>query len=261
MTSSVPGPIRTGAAGAAPAGQVAQELRAVVGHRDAGGQGVAGRLGRGDADHRAQPGLSPDPRGLGQHPGLPGPGWRVDHRNELAVGQCRPRGGGLVLTQPGLRARRVRVRVACASQRILQLRRICTERVRGLRAVHARRAARAGLCKHALFHRQLRAGGVPGAAMSLINAAPIGAQQAARHLHQLGRIQARHRLELRRQRPVGQVLQQGGGCGRVHAGPGQHTAQVLDHVRTGPRGLVLLRQRNRLLRRASHLDLGQGCAG
>ena len=50
---------RDRAAGAAAAGQVAQELGGVVGHRDSGGQGVAGRLGRGDADHRAQPGLRP----------------------------------------------------------------------------------------------------------------------------------------------------------------------------------------------------------
>ena len=68
-----------GAAGAAAAGQVAQELGAVVGDRDPGGQGVAGGLGRGDPDHRAQPGLSPDTRGLGQDAGLPRSGRRVDH--------------------------------------------------------------------------------------------------------------------------------------------------------------------------------------
>ena len=56
---------RQRAAGAAPAGQVAQELGAVVTDRDAGGQGVPGGLGGGDADHRAQPGRGPDPRGLG----------------------------------------------------------------------------------------------------------------------------------------------------------------------------------------------------
>ena len=58
-SSSVPGPSLDRAAGAAPARQVAQELGAVVGHRDPGGQGVAGRLGRGDPDHRAQPGRRP----------------------------------------------------------------------------------------------------------------------------------------------------------------------------------------------------------
>ena len=92
---------RDGAAGAAAAGQVAQELGGVVGHRDPGGQGVAGRLGRGDADHRAEPGFGPDPGGLGQHPGLPGPGRRVDHRDEPAIGQRRP-----ARRRPGPRAAR-----------------------------------------------------------------------------------------------------------------------------------------------------------
>ena len=64
-----------------------------------------------------------------------------------------------------------------------------------------------------------------------------------------------------RQRPVGQVLQQRGGRGRVHAGAGQDPAQVLDHVRAGPGALLLLRQRDRLLRRAGQLQLGghRGC--
>ena len=104
------------AAGAAPAGQVAQELRGVVRHRDPGGQGVAGRLGRGDADDRAEPDLGPDPGGLGQHAGLAGPGGRVDHRDEPAVGQDGERGGGLVLAQPAARARVLRLaRVVRAS--------------------------------------------------------------------------------------------------------------------------------------------------
>ena len=97
------------AAGAAPAREVAQELGAVVGHRDPGGQGVASRLRRGDAHHRAQPGGGPGAAGFGQHPGLAGPGRRVDDGDALAVGQDRQRGGGLVFAQPGLRARRVRV--------------------------------------------------------------------------------------------------------------------------------------------------------
>ena len=57
----VAGPQLDGPAGAAAAGQVAQELRAVVGHRDPGGQGVAGRLGRRDPDHPAEPGPGPGP--------------------------------------------------------------------------------------------------------------------------------------------------------------------------------------------------------
>ena len=50
---------RDWAAGAALAGQVAEELGGVVRHRDTGRQGVAGRLGRRDADHRPEPGRLP----------------------------------------------------------------------------------------------------------------------------------------------------------------------------------------------------------
>ena len=59
----VAGPQPDGAAGAALAGQVAQELGGVVGLRDPGGQGVAGRLGRRDPDDpaRARPRPTPGP--------------------------------------------------------------------------------------------------------------------------------------------------------------------------------------------------------
>ena len=255
---------RDGAAGAAAAGQVAQELGGVVRPGHSGGQGVAGRLGRGDADHRAEPGLGPDPGGLGQHPGLPGSGRRVDHRYEPAIGQRGERGGGLVLAQPAARARILRVahvtrvlrlaRARVPGQRVLEPRRVRAERARGFRAGHARRAVRAGLRDHALFHGQLRARGIPGTAVPLVDAAPIRAQQAGRHLGGFGRLQAGDRLELRGQRPVGQVLQQRGGRGRIPAGARQDAAQVLDQVRAGPRALFLLRQRDRLLRRAGQLE-------
>ena len=183
------------AAGAAPAREVAQELGAVVGHRDPGGQGVAGRLRRSDPHHRAQPGGGPGAAGFGQHAGLAGPGRRVDDGDALAVGQDRQRGGGLVFAQPGLRARRVRVCCA-AGQRVVELGRVGAEGARGLRAGQARRAARACLREHAFFHGQLRAGGVPGAAVPLVDAAPVGAQQAARDFGWLGCFQADHRFEL-----------------------------------------------------------------
>ena len=207
----------------------------------------------------------PDPGGLGQHPGLPGPGRRVEHRDQPAIGQDGERGGGLVLAQPAAGARILRAarvlrlaRVARASgQRVRQPRRVRAERARSLRAVHPRRAARAGLRDHALFHAQLRARGIPGAAVPLVDAAPIRAQQASRHLRRLGCLQAGHRLEVRGQRPVGQVLQQRGGRGRIPAGARQDAAQVLDQIRAGPRALVLLRQRDRLLRRARQLELRQ----
>ena len=48
-----------------------------------------------------------------------------------------------------------------------------------------------------------------------------------------------------------------GGRGWLLPGPGQHPAQVLDHIRAGPGALVLLGQRDRLLRRAGHLKLSE----
>ena len=166
------------------------------------------------------------------------------------------RGGGLVGAQPGSRARVLRG-VRAAGQRGVELRGVGAERVRGLRAGQARRAARAGLREHALFHDQLRARGVPDAAVPLVDAAPVGAQQAARDFGRLGCLQAGDRLELRAQRPVGQVFQQGGGRGRVQAGAGQHPAQVLDHIRAGPGALFLLGQRDCLLRRARLLEFSE----
>jgi hypothetical protein len=42
----------------------------------------------------------------------------------------------------------------------------------------------------AFLHGQLHAGGVPHAAVPLVDAAPVGAQQAARNLNRLRRLQA-----------------------------------------------------------------------
>ena len=61
---------RDRAAAATAAGQVTQEPGGVIGHRHTGRQGVAGGLGRGDADDRAEPGGGPGAGGFGQHPGL-----------------------------------------------------------------------------------------------------------------------------------------------------------------------------------------------
>ena len=97
---------------------------------------------------------------------------------------------------------------------------------RGLRAGHARRAARACLREHALFHGQLRARGVPHAAVPLVDAAPVGAQQAARNLDWLGCLQADDRLELRRARRgrrgprAGRRLRPGPGRSGAAPGPG-----------------------------------------
>ena len=136
--------------------------------------------------------------------------------------------------------------------------------MRGLRAGQARRGVRAGLREHALFHDQLRAGGVPDAAVPLVDAAPVGAQQAARDFGRLGCFQAGDRLELRAQRAVGEVFQEGSGRGGVQAGAGQDPAQVLDDIRAGPGALFLLGQRDRLLRRARQLEFREAlgfCAG
>ena len=92
---------------------------------------------------------------------------------------------------------------------------------RGLVACHRRRALRLGLREEPFLHRQLHAGRVPDAAVPLVHAAPVRAHQVARHGHRFGRLQADHRLELARQRPVGQFLQQPRGGVRVHAGARQ----------------------------------------
>ena len=102
------------AAGAAAAGQVAQELGAVVRPGT-----PAARVLRADWDGvmpiTVSPAGGPDPRDLGQHPGLARPGRGVDHRHEPAIGQGGQRGGGLVLAQPAARARVLRRRASsCA---------------------------------------------------------------------------------------------------------------------------------------------------
>jgi hypothetical protein len=189
------------AAGAAAAGQVAQELGGVVRHRNLYGQGVAGGLGRGDADHRAQAGFGPDAGGFGQDAGLAGSGRGVDHRYEPAVGECRERGGGLVLAQPGLRGPRVCVWRG-AGECALEARQVGAERVRGLLARQLRRGARAGLRERARLHGELRAGRVPYAAVPLVDAAAVRAPHARRNLGQLWRFQADHWLELGSEYPV-----------------------------------------------------------
>ena len=122
-----------------------------------------------------------------------------------------------------MRALVVRV-VRVAGERVVEVAGVGAECVRGLRVGQARCGGRAGLGEHALFHDQLRAGGVPDAAVPLVDAAAIGAEQAARHFGQFGGLQAEDRLELAAQRAVGQVFEQRGGCGGVSAGAGQDAA-------------------------------------
>jgi len=179
---------------------VAEELSGVVRDGDPGGQGVAGGLGRGDADHRAQADFGPDAGGLGQDAGLAGSGRGVDHRYEPAVGEYRERGGGLVLAQPGLRGLRVCIWRA-AGECAFETRQVGAERMRGLLARQLRRRARAGLRQHARLHGQLCVCRVPYAAMALVDAAAVRAPQARRNLRQLWRLQAGHRLELRGKHP------------------------------------------------------------
>jgi len=50
------------------------------------------------------------------------------------------------------------------------------------------RGACPGLHDEAFLHGQLHAGGVPHAAVPLVDAAPVGAQQAARNLDRLRRL-------------------------------------------------------------------------
>jgi hypothetical protein len=132
---------------------------------------------------------------FGQDAGLAGSGRGVDDRDALAVGQDRQRGGGLVFAQPSMRTLVV-CDVRVAVHRGVEFREFGAEGARGLRAGQARRAARAGLGEHAFFHDQLRAGGVPDAAVALVDTASVGTQQAARDFGRLGCFQADHWLEL-----------------------------------------------------------------
>ena len=258
MTSKVPGPIGTGPRAPRRPGRWPRNWAALY---DRGTP--AARVLRADWD-AVMPITGPSPASVQIRAAsastrvFPAPAGALSTETSRPSASDGERGGGLVLAQPAARARILRVarvlrlaRVARASgQRVRQPRRVRAERARSLRAVHPRRAARAGLRDHAFFHAQLRARGIPGTAVPLVDAAPIRAQQASRHLGGFGRFQAGHRLEVRGQRPVSQVLQHRGGRGRIPAGARQDAAQVLDQVRAGPRALVLLRQRDRLLRGA-----------
>jgi hypothetical protein len=86
--------------------------------------------------------------------------------------------------------------VRASGQRGVELRGVGAERVRGLRAGQSGRVGGGRLREHALLHGQLRAGGVPHAAVPLVDAAPVRAQQAARDFRQLGCFQAGDWLEL-----------------------------------------------------------------
>jgi pimeloyl-ACP methyl ester carboxylesterase len=83
--------------------------------------------------------------------------------------------------QPGPRALVLRV-VRAAGQRVLEPLLVRAERPRQR--------------EHALFHGQLRARGIAHSPVPLVDAAPVGAQQTARHLDRLGCLQAQDRLEL-----------------------------------------------------------------
>jgi len=152
-------------------------------------------LGRRDADHQAEPGSRPHPAGLGQYAGLPGPGRCVDHRDAFAVREHRQDGRRLILAQPSLRARLVRS-IRAAGQHVLEPGQVRAERPRGRFARQARRAVSARLREHAFFHGQLPARGVAHSPVPLVDAAPVGAQQAARRLDGFGCFQAQDWLEL-----------------------------------------------------------------
>ena len=73
----------------------------------------------------------------------------------------------------------------------------------------------------------------------------VSVLRAAWNLHRLRRLQADHRLELRTQRAIGQILGQGHGRVRFHAGAGQ-LAYHRNELDTAPRhtseGIRLCRQ-------------------
>jgi hypothetical protein len=97
------------------------------------------------------------------------------------------------------------------------------------------------LCEHAPLGAQLHLRGVPGAAVPLEHAAPVRADQIGWEGDGLRCFQAGDVAELAPECPVGELLDQPHRGGRVHAGPGQHPAQVLDQVRAGERAALGLR--------------------
>jgi hypothetical protein len=84
-----------------------------------------------------------------------------------------------------------------SGQCVLEPRELGVECRRGVGACQARRGLCPGLRDEAFLRGQLRAGGVPHAAVPLVDAAPVGAQQGARHRGGLGGCQAGDRFELR----------------------------------------------------------------
>jgi hypothetical protein len=69
-----------------------------------------------------------------------------------------------------------------------------------------RGASPAGARDHPLLHSQLRARRIAHAAVPPVDAAPVCAPQAARHLGQLGCLQAQDRLELRRRLKLARIM-------------------------------------------------------
>jgi hypothetical protein len=236
------------AAGTRTAGEVAEELRRVIGRGDPGGERVAGRLRRRDPDHPPGTGVPPRPSGHGQQVGLAGPGGRVDDRDPARVGQRGVCGRRLIHAEPGPRDARVRGRAGLREDGV-ELRDAGAERPRGPVARHHRRAFGLCLLDEAFLDHQLGVRGVAGAAVALVDAAAVRAQERRGRLDRLGCLQAGHRLELARQRLVRELLQQPHGGGGVEAGAGQDVAEVPDQVGPGERGLLPLDSCQRLLRR------------
>ena len=246
------------AAGAAPAGQVAQELGAVVTDRDSGGQGVAGGLGG------VMPITGPSPAAAQIRAAsastrvFPDPAGALITDTRWPSVSADQRGSGLVRAQPGLRARRVRV-LRTAGQCLFQCGGVGAERVRGLRAGQARRAARAGLRDSCAL---------PGSAARGWRTArrrAAGRRCARRRAASCagsatGSGASRQITGSNSDRSARSARSSSRAAAAAGSRPkrGSDPAQVLDHIGAGPGALFLLGQRDCLLRRARHLCAGSG---
>ena len=112
-------------------------------------------------------GRGPDPGGFGHHPRLARPGRGVDYGEALAVGQHRQHSRGLIGSQLRTFGMMILNFLRASCQRVLKLSQFGAEGSRGAGARQARRDACAGLRDEAFLHGQLRAGGVPHAAVPL----------------------------------------------------------------------------------------------
>ena len=146
MTRRVPGPIGTGPRAPRRPGRWPRNWALLYDSGHPGGQGVAGRLGRGDADHFAGRGAAQIRAASASTRVFPDPAGALSTDTSRPSVSTASAAAAWSSRSPRRARARARLRVVrAAGQRVLEPRRVRAERVRGLRARHARRAVRARL--------------------------------------------------------------------------------------------------------------------